>query len=82
VPDYQPDKSAIVVKLHHSFTDGLGFSAFLLGIAGEESADALPALKPMPLWTRILIWLSYPYILVMYNIKASKGGKDFNPIQT
>jgi hypothetical protein len=81
VPDYHPDRSAIIIKMHHSFTDGLGFSAFMLAISGEYSADSLPALKPFPLWTRILVWLSYPYILMKGFFKISMSRPEFNSIR-
>lgn len=29
IPDYQPDKSAIVMKVHHNMSDGLGIATFI-----------------------------------------------------
>jgi len=43
-------KSAMIIKAHHCFTDGLGFGTFFLSLSGEYDARALPALKPLSIY--------------------------------
>ena len=42
-------RSALFLKTHHCFTDGLGLATFFLALSGEYDANALPCVKPLPM---------------------------------
>lgn len=48
LPHFKDGKGAIIVKTHHCFTDGLGFSTFFLALSDEYTLNSLPGLKPLP----------------------------------
>jgi hypothetical protein len=81
IPNYKDGMGAMILKTHHCFTDGLGYATWMLAVSGEFSTDALPGMKPLPLWKKILIFLSYPWI----TAKAALGfiflWKDSNAIK-
>ena len=64
IPDYQPGKSVAILKGHHSFTDGLGYGAFLLMLSGNYDSSALPALKPVSFGKQLCIWILLPFLFI------------------
>jgi NRPS condensation-like uncharacterized protein len=66
VSDYQPGQSAIVIKIHHNMTDGLGIATFFQCLNGNYDTTALPSMKPIPFYKRFLIFLISP-ILCIYT---------------
>lgn len=66
ITDFQPGKSALILKAHHSFTDGLGLSAFLLTISDGYDAKNLPQINP-PHWLfEMMVFLMSP-IMVLHG---------------
>jgi hypothetical protein len=50
-PDYSKDRSAVIIKFHHSFTDGIGVCTFLHSVMSNGyDAKNLPGLKPLPFY--------------------------------
>ena len=70
IPDYQPNKSAIIVKAHHCFSDGLGFSAFALAMSGDYDSTSLPALKPQPWYLKFVIFILNPLLVTRTNFEV------------
>ena len=48
-PQMCKGRSALFLKTHHCFTDGLGLATFFLALSGEYDANALPCVKPLPM---------------------------------
>ena len=64
VPDYHPEKSAIVIKIHHNMSDGLGIATFFQCFNGNYDSSALPAMKQIPLWKRAFVFLISPFLMM------------------
>lgn len=73
IPDFEKDRGVILVKAHHCMSDGVGFGALMLSISGQYTASALPSVKPVSIFFRILLQLLFPF-LVVYAIHV--GSKD------
>ena len=67
IPDYQPGKSAFIIKEHHCFTDGLGGAAFMMALSDHWDHKQLPSLKANPWYMDLLIFILYPYLIVKTN---------------
>jgi len=80
-PDFQPDKSAVCMKTHHCFTDGLGYGTFFLSLSGEYDADQLPSLKPLSCLKKIGVNLLYPYLLLTQGFKILFTSRNHNSIK-
>jgi len=81
IPDYQPDKSVVIMKAHHCFTDGLGFGAFLLMLSGNYDKNALPALKPLSFVKNVMIWLLMPYLFLKNALSIAFTFRNYNCIK-
>lgn len=64
IPDYAPDRSAILVKVHHSLSDGLGFVTFLQSLNDVYRHEDLPAMKPLSFLKEMLINLISPFLIL------------------
>ena len=47
IPDFEGDKSVIVMKAHHVLCDALGFAGIFLSISDQAKVDHIPTLKPL-----------------------------------
>ena len=47
IPDFEQNRSALVFKVHHSLTDGLGCSTIFQGFCDSYDSSNLPALRPL-----------------------------------
>ena len=45
IPDYENDKSVLVLKAHHSLADGIGFAHFFLALSDDYNSKNINALK-------------------------------------
>ena len=45
IPDYQEDKSIIILKSHHSLADGMGYASFMQSLNDKYDSEDLPGLK-------------------------------------
>lgn len=70
-----------MIKTHHCFTDGLGLGTFFLSLSGEYDSKALPALKPLPLSKKILIWIFMPYLFLKNGLSIVFTCRNFNSIK-
>ena len=64
VPDYMPGKSAVVLKIHHSFTDGLGIATFFQMFTDEYDPKNLPAMKPLGFCKQLFTFLISPLLIL------------------
>ena len=80
LPNYAENEGAIVIKVHHCMSDGLGFAAFLSAVSDDYDVKSLPALKPLPTWKQWAIWLAYPLITPPMSWKIMTKTKDRNAI--
>lgn len=81
VPKFRDGMGAIIVKTHHCFTDGLGFSTFFLAMSGEYTSSSLPGMKPLPFLKQLLIYLLSPIIIVQATIDILSKQGTFNAIK-
>ena len=70
IPDYQPDKGLIIVKFHHSFSDGLGVSSFLLSLSDQFDGKDLPGLKPLSFLKKLAIEIQMPFRMLASAFKV------------
>jgi NRPS condensation-like uncharacterized protein len=72
----------IILKAHHCFTDGLGFATWFLSMSeGEFDTSALPGLKPLSFFKKLLIKLLYPILLLTQSLKILLTFADHNAIK-
>mmetsp|Transcript_7309 Transcript_7309/g.12362 ORF Transcript_7309/g.12362 Transcript_7309/m.12362 type:complete len:216 (-) Transcript_7309:806-1453(-) len=82
IPDYQPDKSAFLLKIHHSFSDGLGLAGVLLGISDDYNPNHLPKIQPLNLCFKIVLYIFAPLLILRQAIyTAFILKKDENSIK-
>ena len=62
VPDFMPGKSAVVLKIHHSFCDGLGIATFFQMFTDEYDPKNLPAMKPLGFCKQLFVFLISPLL--------------------
>ena len=62
--DYSKDESLVIVKMHHSFTDGVGFVSIMCLMNDEENRFKMPKMfKEATIATKIKRLLMTPYFL-------------------
>lgn len=81
LPDFEDNRGAIILKVHHSFADGLGLSSFMLYMLGNYSAKDLPGLKPLSLIKKIFIDLIGPFLLFVSLCYTVVTPFDYNVIK-
>ena len=64
VPDFTPGKSALIFKIHHCMTDGLGIATFFQGFNSVYDHRNLPAMKPLGFCKQIFVWLMSPFLVI------------------
>ena len=62
IPDYSEDKSILILKSHHCFTDGMGYATYIQTLCDEYDSDSLPGLKTFSLCKQFIIALLAPFI--------------------
>jgi hypothetical protein len=81
IPDYENDKSVLVLKAHHSLADGIGFAHFFLALSDDYNSKNINALKSIPLIKKIIIYILQPFLIIFYSIKLLLVNKDYNAIK-
>ena len=71
----------MVIKAHHTFTDGLGFSAFGLAMSGDYDSSNLPSLKPLPWYMKLAIFILNPFLVSRTNCEVLGLKKNHNSIK-
>ena len=69
LPDYNPNESVIMMKIHHSMFDGLGGAAFCLALSDECDINSMPALKPLSCCTQFIVYLLLPFLVPIKSIQ-------------
>ena len=69
-PNYAEDKSAVIIKAHHCFGDGLALCSIFLAMSNEFDSKNLPSLKPLTLCRKFLLWISSPYLTLATMVRA------------
>lgn len=64
IPDYKPDQSAIIFKIHHNMSDGLGIATLFQCYNGNYDSTALPSMRPIPFCKRFIIGLISPLLVI------------------
>ena len=67
IPDYQQDRSALVFKIHHAVSDGLGIASMFLAFSGEYKSNQFPAMKEQGIIKKGLLTLLAP-VLNLYTV--------------
>ena len=80
-PEMEGGRSAIVLKVHHCFTDGLGLSTLFLALSGEYDAKALPSLRPLPCYKQFVMDMLSPFIFLKFMVGVAFMGTDKNFIK-
>jgi len=66
IPEMEGGRSAIVLKCHHSFTDGMGLSTLWLAFSGDYEPKSLPTVRQLSCWKKIMLDLISPFIVIWY----------------
>lgn len=81
VPDFLPGKSAMVFKIHHSMTDGLGIATFFQGFNGSYDATNLPAMRPLSFCKQIFVYLVSPLLILQTLPSVAMMKRDSNALK-
>lgn len=81
LPDFDSEKSIIVMKAHHSFTDGLGIACLFASIGQEYDSTTLPGMKPVPWIKRFFIFLMSPFLVLYVLLKVQLTPDDNNSMK-
>jgi NRPS condensation-like uncharacterized protein len=81
VPDFQADKSLVILKSHHVLSDGLGFASLFLAISDVYDPNCLPAMKPLPLAKKFIINLLLPFLVLRSSLTMLFTFKNHNVIK-
>lgn len=80
IPDFQPGKSVLVIKVHHNFSDGLGIATLFQCFNGNYDSSALPKMKPIPLIKRFGIFLISPFLILYTFMVLQCMSKERNSL--
>lgn len=81
IPKFRDGKGAMIVKTHHCFTDGIGYSTFFLALSGEFDASALPAFKPLGFFKQLIIYMLMPLLLLKATWNILSISAPYNAIK-
>lgn len=81
IPDFSADKSAIVLKIHHCFSDGLGIASFCLLLDEQYDPSVIPMLKPLSFLKKMMIKILLPYYFIKSNLFFALSPPDLNCIK-
>mmetsp|Transcript_39007 Transcript_39007/g.59375 ORF Transcript_39007/g.59375 Transcript_39007/m.59375 type:complete len:93 (+) Transcript_39007:517-795(+) len=62
IPDYSENRSALILKSHHSQGDGLAISSFFHALGDNYDMNSMPAMKPLSFSEKAMIWCLYPVL--------------------
>lgn len=82
VPDYMPGKSAVILKIHHSFTDGLGIATFFQMFTDEYDPANLPAMRPIGFCKQLFVALISPLLMLSVILPTLIQKVDHNAMNT
>lgn len=68
----------MIIKAHHSLTDGLGLSAFCMALSEDYHASNLPCVRPPTKWQEFFLFLIYPFLVVKGIGEAPKKANNIH----
>ena len=80
IPDYQEGKGVVVMKVHHTFSDGLGITHLLLGLSGASDPKCIPGMKSIPFFQKLAIYLILPFLVLKETVQVLLTKSDVNSI--
>lgn len=80
IPEFQPGKSVMIMKVHHSFSDGLGLATLFQCLTDVYDPKNLPAMKPVGFLKNLFIHLISPFLILQTIIETSAQKEDMNAI--
>lgn len=81
IPDYQPDKSAFVLKIHHCMSDGQGIATLFQAFNSSYDSSNLPRMKPLSLCKKIFVYAVSPILILQTLFKIQFEGIDYNAMK-
>lgn len=81
IPDFKPDVSVLLLKSHHVLSDGLGFSTLFLAFSDIFDPNALPAMKPLPIMKKFLVYTLLPFLVLRSSLHMLFTFKNHNVIK-
>lgn len=80
--DYKPGQSLLILKMHHTMTDGYGVAQMLANVSDMYDEHVLPQLPTLKWWQVILMYLSMPYYSIIIALKYFTYVPDNNPLRS
>lgn len=80
IPEFQPGKSVMIMKVHHCFSDGLGLATLFQCLTDHYDPKNLPAMKPVGFFKNFFIHLISPFLVLQCMIETSLQPEDVNAI--
>ena len=81
MPDYDEERSCLIIKAHHSFTDGMGFASFFLILSNNFNGKNLGSIKPLSWTKKVLVVAAIPFLIMYELIALSFTPADVNYIR-
>jgi NRPS condensation-like uncharacterized protein len=80
IPDYQPDKSALILKVHHNMCDGLGLATLFQSFNDVYESSTLPRMKEISFCKEFMVLCISPFLMLWVFFKVQLMGADNNSI--
>lgn len=71
VEDYQPGKSAVFLKLHHSMSDAMGVIGLFSFLNNNATHNSIPKMNEPNIWAKLFVYLTFPYFVIRCKIIES-----------
>ena len=78
IPDYQEDKSAIVVKFHHCFADAVSMSTLFQVFSDNFDPSNFPPQRNVPFGVWAFIYATLPFTIIYEGVKQIFTARDYN----
>ena len=81
IPEFEDGKSAMVFKIYHSMSDGMGIATFFQAFNDDYNSANLPAVRPLPAFKQFGVHLLSPFLVLREMYVTATAKVDINSIK-
>ena len=82
LPDWSETESAIILKTHHVFSDGLGYATMFAAMQeGKFDGSSLPGMKPLSSFKKFMIMLLSPFLILQATYDILSANSSYNAVK-
>lgn len=64
VEDFQPGKSAVFLKMHHSLSDAMGVIGLFSFLNNKATYNSIPKMNKPSIIVKAIVWLTFPFYVL------------------